>query len=320
MNNNEFENSVQTPGNAAGVNTEKKTGGRGWQITRLSPSKGPSLRYGVSLPYGRTTEQMSRFLVFINGRTEWIEKYAHVPVDLQLEDDIGFLTWDHRGQGASGGERAFIEDYDSYSEDSRHIIHKIIKKKPYIVIAHSMGGLIALHATMKGMIKPDALVLSSPLLRLPDKPVPEIFARPIANVLGRIPAAMRVSSGAGAFTKGPFEGNALTSDHDRYEFIKANPYPLGGVKFGWLKATFDAIDFVNDPENLKKMITPVLILTGSDERVVDPTGIQSWIQKAADHTKAKIEFDVIHGARHELFSETPAYYQKAIDLVRQFID
>lgn len=320
MNNNESENSVQTAPDTSSVKAEKKSSGRGWQITRLSPNKGPSLRYGVSLPSGGTTEQMSRFLVFVNGRTEWIEKYSHVPVDLQLEDDVGFLTWDHRGQGSSGGERAFISDYESYSVDSRHIINKIIKKKPYIMIAHSMGGLIALHATMKGMLNPDALILSSPLLGLPDKPVPRILARPIANVLGRIPASMRLSSGAGAFTKGPFEGNALTNDHDRYEFIKATPYPLGGVKFGWLRATFEAIDFVNDPENLKKLTTPVLILTGSDERVVDPAAIQSWIQKAADHTKAKIEFDVIHGARHELFSETPAYYQKAIDLVRQFID
>ena len=62
------------------------------------------------------------------------------------------------------------------------------------------------------------------------------------------------------------------------------------------------------------------MLTGSDERVVDATGTQEWIQNAARHSKARIEFDVIHGARHELFSETPAFYQKAIDLVRQFID
>ncbi len=320
MNNNESENSVQTSGNDLIVKADKKSCDREWQITRLSPGKGPSLRYGVSLPSGRTTEQMSRFLVFVNGRTEWIEKYAQLPNDLQLEKEIGFLTWDHRGQGASGGERAFVEGYEAYADDTHRIIHKIIKKKPYLVIAHSMGGLIALQATMMGLIKPDALILSSPLFGLPNKPVPRVLARPIAHVLGRIPAAMRLSSGAGAFTKGPFEGNALTHDHDRYEFIKGTPYPLGGVKFGWLRATFDAIDFVNDPENLKKLVTPILLLTGSDERVVDPAGIQAWIQNAAAHSKAKIEFDVIHGARHELFSETPEYYQKALALVRQFID
>lgn len=278
------------------------------------------MRYGVSLPPGVTTEHMARFVVFMNGRTEWIEKYAHIPGDLQLEDDIGFLTWDHRGQGASGGERAFIENYGQYTDDAHRITQKICRNKPYIVIAHSMGGLIALHAAMQGLIKPAAMVLSSPLLGLPERPVPKFLARPLSRILSQLPATTRLSSGAGAFTKSPFEGNALTSDFDRYEMIKATPYPLGGVKFGWVNATFEAIAFVNEQKNLERFEIPTLVLTGSDERVVDPTGTREWIDNAAKHSKARIEFDVIHGARHELFSETPAYYQKAIDLVRQFID
>jgi len=314
MSNKESNHSVQLSGYDATAGT------RAWQITRLTPGKGPTLRYGVSLPSGATTSHMTRFVVFMNGRTEWIEKYAHIPSDLRLEDDIGFLTWDHRGQGASGGERAYIENYGQYTEDAHRITHKICKEKPYIVIGHSMGGLIALHAAMQGLIKPAAMVLSSPLLGLPERPVPKILARPLSKILSQIPATKRLSSGAGAFTKSPFEGNALTSDHDRYELIKATPYPLGGVKFGWVNATFEAIDFVNQPKNLERFQIPTLVLTGSDERVVDPNGTQAWIQNAARHSKARIEFDVIHGARHELFSETPAFYHKAIDLVRQFID
>lgn len=293
---------------------------RHWQILRMSPTKGPSLRYGVSLPEGRTPEEMARFLVFVNGRTEWIEKYACLPADFELEDDIGFLSWDHRGQGASGGERAFVESYSDYACDTQRIINKAIKRKPFIMIGHSMGGLIALYATMKGLVQPDALILSSPLLGLPEKPVPEVLARPLAGILGRLPTAARLSSGAGGFTKGPFEKNPLTTDHDRYEFIKATPYPLGGVKFGWVRATFEAIDFVSNPTNLKKFATPTLVLCGSDERVVAPDGIQKWIAQAAAHAPTRIEFDLIHGARHELFSESPDFYQKAIDLVRQFID
>jgi lysophospholipase len=319
MNSKEYDHSVQQSG------SEIPEGPRTWQITRLAPGgglsgKGPTLRYGVSLPPGVTTEHMARFVVFMNGRTEWIEKYAHIPGDLQLEDDIGFLTWDHRGQGASGGERAFIESYGQYTDDAHRITQKICRNKPYIVIAHSMGGLIALHAAMQGLIRPAAMVLSSPLLGLPERPVPKFLARPLSRILSQLPATTRLSSGAGAFTKSPFEGNALTSDFDRYEMIKATPYPLGGVKFGWVNATFEAIAFVNEQKNLERFEIPTLVLTGSDERVVDPTGTQEWIDNVVKHSKARIEFDVIHGARHELFSETPAYYQKAIDLVRQFID
>lgn len=293
---------------------------RHWQILKMSPSKGPSLRYGVSLPEGKTPEEMARFLVFVNGRTEWIEKYACLPADFQLEDDIGFLSWDHRGQGASGGERAFVDSYVDYAQDAQRVISKAIKRKPFIMIGHSMGGLIALYAVMAGLIQPEALILSSPLLGLPEKPLPEFLARPIAEILGRFPASSHIGSGAGGFTKGPFQSNPLTTDHDRFEFIKATPYPLGSVKFGWVRATFDAIDFVCNPANLKKYKTPTLVMCGSDERVVSPIGIQKWLVKAMDHAPARVEFDLIHGARHELFSESRDLYQRAIDLVRQFID
>jgi lysophospholipase len=255
----------------------------------------------------------------MNGRTEWIEKYSYLPADMELEDDVGFLTWDHRGQGASIGERGFIKDYSNYGDDAQRVIQRVVKTRSYVVIGHSMGGLIALHAAMTGKIKPAALVISSPLLALPEKPIPEALARPISAFLGSLAATTKLSTGAGAFNKGAFEGNPLTSDHSRYQFIKSTPYPLGGAKFGWVRATFAAIDFVNLSENLKKYETPTLVLTGSDERVTEPAGIQRWISNAAVAAKAKIQFDVIHGARHELFSETPMHYQRALELIREFL-
>ncbi|MEY4630216.1 MAG: hypothetical protein RIQ81_336 [Pseudomonadota bacterium] len=297
---------------ASDLSARKRT----WQISRTSGG----LRYGVSLPEGAEAGDMERFVVFLNGRTEWIEKYGTLPVDLGMEDDVGFLTWDHRGQGASGGDRGFIDDYEAYGEDAQKIVQRVVKARPYVAIGHSMGGLICLHSIMKGKLKPAAAVLSSPLLALPGRPVPEALARPLSSVLGTLAFTTRLSTGAGAFTKGPFEGNPLTSDHDRYQFIKATPYPLGGVKFGWVRATFDAIDFVNNSDNLKSYQVPTLVLSGSDERVTDPAGIQAWLANASQSSRAKIQFDVIHGARHELFSETPTYYNRALEMVRQFFN
>jgi lysophospholipase len=134
------------------------------------------LRYAV---HWRGTGEPERFVVLLNGRTEWIEKYDYVAKDLALPSGTAFLTWDHRGQGASGGARSYVESYDDYAEDARRIVAEAVGDKPYALIGHSMGGLIALHATLTGRLSPRALVLLSPLLGLPNEPVPRPLARPL---------------------------------------------------------------------------------------------------------------------------------------------
>ncbi len=109
---------------------------------------------------------IDRWIAFSNGRTEWIEKYVDLGRDLRIGKQTGFLTWDHRGQGASGGARAWIHDYETYCLDMAHIISTQIGAKPYNLICHSMGGLIAIDALTRGLIRPRCVVLSSPLLGL----------------------------------------------------------------------------------------------------------------------------------------------------------
>ena len=72
------------------------------------------LRYGTY----PTNNKFSKYVLFANGRTEWIEKYNYLPESLDLPKDTGFVSWDHRGQGGSGGARAMVDSYDSYSKDA----------------------------------------------------------------------------------------------------------------------------------------------------------------------------------------------------------
>ena len=67
----------------------------------------PSDHGDCKIRWGLFTQQAEckRFVLFVNGRSEWIEKYHYLPELLQLPSDCGFLTLDHRGQGASGGTR-----------------------------------------------------------------------------------------------------------------------------------------------------------------------------------------------------------------------
>ena len=257
-------------------------------------------------------------MIFLNGRSEWIEKYAYIAADLALPAGTGFLTWDHRGQGASGGSRAHIDHYETFVQDAQHVIDRIVGNKPYVLIGHSMGALISLYGTLKGGLKPQALVLGSPLLGLPNRPVPRPLAKPLSKLLTQVGLGP-CSSGAGGFEVASFADNILTHRPDLYQRIVAGPYKLPGATFGWVSASFQAIDVCFNPDYLAKLSVPTLVLGAAEESVVDPDCASNWVQVASKHAKADIELDVVHGARHELFSELPRLYDVAIKRSRSWI-
>src|SRR5690606_3257273 len=118
-----------------------------WQIgTTVDSTKSLSIRYAL---YKKTTNPITRCIVYLNGRTEWIEKYSHLANDLRLPEDCGFLALDHRGQGGSGGARSWVASYDDYVNDTRLVIDLVIPGLPYAIVAHSMGGLIAIYGNLK---------------------------------------------------------------------------------------------------------------------------------------------------------------------------
>jgi len=273
------------------------------------------LRYAVT---PASTEAVSRFIVFLNGRTEWIEKYAYVAGDLGLDDRTGFLTMDHRGQGASGGARAFIDSYDTYARDCAVVINQVVGNKPYTVVAHSMGCLIALYATLKGVINPQSLILCSPLFGLPNWPVPRVLAKPTSKMLS-LAKLGAMHSGAGNHANEKFELNQLTHDVDKFEVIRNSPYPVPSATFGWVHATFEALRQIYDPGNLKKLTVPVLVMVGSNESVVDASAFQTWLKAAADAAPGDVEYIMIPGAKHELLSEIPQYYQRALAGIKGFL-
>ena len=271
-----------------------------WQYGTIDSKSGGVLR---------TSETPTHTLVFLNGRSEWIEKYDHLWPYLRLKKDTQIITWDHKGQGKSEGQRAHIDSYDEFISDGKQIIDQVAGES-YTIMAHSMGSLITLYGTLKGQFRPDSIILGSPLLMLPDSPLKRNFYIPVAKFASYLNLG-RQSPGVGGGEEEYFE-NPVTRSYDGYRKIGDSSFSSISPTFGWVAATSDALKFVHDSQNIAKLSCPALILGGGQESVVDYKGFSQWVRSASESGSQAVKFVNIPGARHELFNEIPETIESVV--------
>lgn len=264
-------------------------------------------------------ENPNHVLIFLPGRSEWIEKYEFLYEDICEERGWGYLSIDHRGQGASGGKAAHVDNYDLFVRDVEKIIKRELKKgKTYSILAHSMGGLISLYGVLKGVLKPEKLSLSAPLLGLPQKPIPRVLALPLAIKMCKW-GFSKTDTAFGRHEIIPYTFNKLTTDRAKYKLIQNSPYKIPGPTFGWVKASFKATTFIFHDSNIGKLSCPVQIQLGSREGVVDPKSIEKWVDLAQKIAPNPVSLHTVKGAKHELLFEAETFYNEVLENVNRFL-
>ena len=147
--------------------------------------EGGTIRYAHWKPSNGLTRGV---VVHFNGRTEFIERNIYIYKELL---ERGFEVWslDWRGQGFSSRllknkQKHHISSFDQYLADANEFVDKLVDldryNGPKVLLAHSMGGQIALRYLLQekpegAEYKFDFAVLSSPLLKVPKDSSPVRF-------------------------------------------------------------------------------------------------------------------------------------------------
>ena len=284
--------------------------GSKWRIFWLQASDGIRIRCGM---YADTPSPKA-YVLFSSGRGEYIEKYAYLPRDLQLDPDTAFLIWDHRGQGASGGIRFHVDSYDRYVDDVQILLQTIVEDRPYTLLGHSMGSLIALYGLLAGKLLPQTVCLSAPLLGFRVSPAIQwgmTHFLTVVNQMGWQTKRLLPYE----WKKFQFEGNPFTHSPERFKAFLATPFPSQAMTFSWLAATQVAIEQVFLPEKLASLSIPVHVFLAGEDEVVENAESVRWLSIAQKFAPCKPKATWIPGARHELFFEGPPYYEAVLQEV-----
>lgn len=250
-------------------------------------------------------------LIF-TGRAEYAEKYGPMAADLRARG-LSVVVADWRGQGLSARHErrprlGHVTDFREYQHDVAAMLgfaDAMGLPGPRWVVAHSMGGTIALRTLLERRDFAGA-IMSAPMWHLQMRTATRGLTQHMARLARGLGLGARLTPGAWSEPSTlavSFEANALTSDREQFAWmvrqITAHPeLALAGPSIQWTYAALEEMArlYVAPLPRL-----PVLVFLGSAETVVSTSVIESQMKKMEQG-----ELVPCPGARHEIFMERPA--------------
>lgn len=272
----------------------------------------------VKLRFGVCPSRLARTrgtVILLQGRNEAIEKYFETIADLT---GLGYMvaTFDWRGQGGSDRllrdpRKGHVASFGAYVEDLESVLREVVLpdcRGPYAILAHSMGGMVAMLASPRLVNRVERIVAAAPFVALPRTRTGSgglaLGATAMRLLgLGRVTLGMRQRA-ARSWTA---QNNPLTSDARRFErnrrLIEAVPdLFLGSPTAAWIAAATRAIRALDDSDAVARLQVPTLFVTAGADRIVSSPAAErlAWRMRSG-HSLS------LPGARHEILHEADRY-------------
>lgn len=245
-------------------------------------------------------------ILLVHGIGEHGGRYSALAEDLT---QAGFAVGvpDHRGHGLSEGKRAQVEKFDDFSDDLS-TYHDVLRKRfpaplPLFIVAHSMGGLIALRYVTRDQPDASGLVLSGAAAAKPDD-ISDITIT-IGNLLAKVLPDVGVAG---------LQLEKISRDPAVVEAYMNDPLVTSGkVRARMGSELLKGMDTVE--ADLPSLTMPILIMHGGDDVITPPHGSEMIFEKVGSKDKT---LKIYPGLYHEVYNEPER--QEVIANVISWID
>jgi len=282
---------------------------------------GARLRLATARPDGSPRGTV----LVLQGRNETLEKYFETMRDL-LAEGLAVASFDWRGQGGSTRTTRLpgvghVASLDELADDLHHVLRALpaLTPGPVALLAHSMGGLVALHAGERIDRLVERMVLSAPLVQIPGGPLRRALVGLVCSALhwtgfGTLPVRRAALPGAE-----PARSD-LSSDPRRLQRNAAlaragGDWTVGGLSASWLRAVLRAARRLDRSDTIARLTVPTLLLTAGADTVVSHHASQrlAWRMRTGHGI-------TIPGCRHEILQEADRFRAPALAAALAFFE
>ncbi|MBK9294616.1 MAG: alpha/beta hydrolase [Oligoflexia bacterium] len=232
--------------------------------------------------------QPKALVVGCHGLGEHSDCYRFV-ADKLVNEGFEFSIFDHRGHGKSEGKRG-VGSIDEMVLDLKFFIQEIINKDlPLFILAHSMGGLVAIKYLIRhGMGKARGVVLSSPLLGVTVQ-IP-FWKKSSASLLAKALPAITLHN--------EIPHKNLTHDQDVVAYYDRDTLRTDRISAPMFMSMLESIDYVF--KNSDQLQGQVFFQLSGEDLVVSRAEAEKFFHKLKVKNK---KIQIYDGYYHEIYNE-----------------
>jgi acylglycerol lipase len=231
-----------------------------------------------------------------SGRMDhWAERF--------VRKNIGFISYDQRGHGKSDGKKGSPKHSKKLIEDCKMMV-SILRDEypdiPVILYGHSLGGNIAINYVISSTLTVDALIATSPWLKLTNPPSKALLK--ILQPLLKIAPGMTISNG--------LDHNDISRVEEEVQKYTNDPLVHGKISIGLFNSIHEG--GLNALRNVYKINCPFLLMHGTADNICSPKASEEYVMNTSDRTRLKLW----EGGYHELHHDT--VHQEVFDYIIQW--
>jgi acylglycerol lipase len=228
-------------------------------------------------------------LIMVHGIGEHGGRY-HSWAELFVSKGYNFVCPDLRGHGKSEGKRGHVKSMNDFLNDLDTVYEVVKNKFPgsrIILYGHSMGGNIALNHVI-GRNRPiDALITTSPWLKLTTEP-PAILVM-MSNILNRILPFFTLSN--------KIDTDTLSHDPEVVRNYIKDPLNHDRISSRLFHTATEG--GLNALRNIYKINCPYLIMHGTADAITSYKASEAYVMNTSSRTRLRLW----EGQYHELHNE-----------------
>ncbi|MFL5403582.1 MAG: alpha/beta hydrolase [Gemmatimonadales bacterium] len=252
----------------------------------FSGAGGLRLYYQAWIP---PTDNRRAVVVNLHGLGDHSGLYPHLADHLPARG-IVLYGFDMRGNGRSPGQRAYVRHWDEYRGDLRAFVDSVREWQPDLplfLLGNSLGGLVVLDYALHYPVGIAGVIAAA-------APLGEVGVPSFLMTMGRIMSVVfpRFSLNVG------MDLNGLARDPAVVEAVLADPL---FHRRGTARLSTEVTAAIRRVQEMAgQLAVPLLLLHGSDDRMVPPQGSRSFFAKVR---QADREYREYLGGYHGLFAD-----------------
>lgn len=254
---------------------------------RFIPRPGVTLYEQWWLP----KDEMKAMIVILHGLAEHSGRYSHA-ADYFARQGFAVGSFDYYGHGKSAGKRAFIQSYDLLLDDMEFFLDKAREKakgRCIFLFGHSLGGGLVARYLIDRDLKGIAGAMVSGALVAVGSSIPPILVH-ITKILGTLAPNLPVLK---------LDNSTVSRDPLVVEKYDTDPLNFRDKIQARTGAELNsALQYIQ--ANMHRITLPILIMQGSEDRLVDPAGSHLLYEKVASKDKS---LKIYEGLYHEILNE-----------------